>query len=89
MKEVGKYSKRVKHLKYKDHHNFSDDDIKKIVAEYKKLGEYKIILTTEKDYVRLKTFDYLREKIFYWPINVEIDNQEAFNQIINDYVRKN
>ncbi|WP_300670152.1 tetraacyldisaccharide 4'-kinase [Soonwooa sp.] len=89
VKEVGKYSKRVKHLKYKDHHNFSDDDIKKIVAEYKKLGEYKIILTTEKDYVRLKTFDYLREKIFYWPINVEIDNQEAFNQIINDYVRKN
>lgn len=89
VKEVGKYSKKVKHLKYKDHHNFSDDDIKKIVAEYKKLGEYKMILTTEKDYVRLKTFDYLRDKIFYWPINVEIDNQEAFNQIINDYVRKN
>jgi len=89
VKEVGKYSKKLKHLKYKDHHNFSDDDIKKIVAEYKKLGEYKMILTTEKDYVRLKTFDYLRDKIFYWPINVEIDNQEAFNQIINDYVRKN
>jgi len=89
VKEVGKYSKKIKHLKYKDHHNFSDDDIKKIVAEYKKLGEYKMILTTEKDYVRLKTFDYLRDKIFYWPINVEIDNQEAFNQIINDYVRKN
>lgn len=89
VKEVGKYSNKVTHLKYKDHHNFSDDDIKKIVSEYKKLGEYKIILTTEKDYVRLKTFDYLRDKIFYWPINVEIDNQEAFNQIINDYVRKN
>ncbi|MGX9987431.1 tetraacyldisaccharide 4'-kinase [Soonwooa purpurea] len=89
VKEVGKYSNKVTHLKYKDHHNFSDDDIKKIVSEYKKLGEYKIILTTEKDYVRLKTFDYLRDKIFFWPINVEIDNQEAFNQIINDYVRKN
>ncbi len=48
-----------------------------------------MILTTEKDYVRLKGFDYLREKLYYWPINVEIDRAEEFNQIIQDYVRKN
>ena len=54
--------------------------------EYKKLGEYKMILTTEKDYVRLKTFDYLRELIYYWPINVVIDNKEEFNRIIFDFV---
>ena len=47
-----------------------------------------MILTTEKDYVRLKGFDYLREKLYYWPINVEIDRAEEFNQIIQDYVRK-
>ena len=57
LKELGKYTQKVKHLKFKDHHNFTEDDIKKISAEYKKLGDYKIILTTEKDYVRLKTFD--------------------------------
>ena len=56
--------------------------------EYKKMGEYKVILTTEKDYVRLKTFDYLRDKIYYWPINVEIDKREDFNKIIQNYVRK-
>lgn len=39
--------------------------------------------------VRLKGFDYLREKLYYWPINVEIDRAEEFNQIIQDYVRKN
>ncbi len=88
LKEVGKYTQKVKHLKFKDHHNFTDEDIKKITAEYKKLGEYKLILTTEKDYVRLKTFDYLREKVFYWPINVEIDKPEDFNKIINDYIKQ-
>ncbi len=86
---LAKFSQRVKHLKFKDHHNFSDQDIKNILSEYKKLGEYKLILTTEKDYVRLKTFDYLRELVYYWPINVNIDNKEEFNQTILDYVRKN
>lgn len=89
LNHLAKFSQRVKHLKFKDHHNFSDQDIKTIIAEYKKLGEYKIILTTEKDYVRLKTFDYLREIVYYWPINVHIDRQEEFNQIILNYVSKN
>ena len=57
------------------------------MTEYKKLGEYKMILTTEKDYVRLKTFDYLRELVYYWPINITIDKKEEFNQMILDYVR--
>lgn len=84
-----KFTQKIKHLKFKDHHNFTDADIKNILAEYKKLGEYKLILTTEKDYVRLKTFDYLRDLVYYWPINVAIDKKEEFNQIILDYVRKN
>lgn len=85
---LAKFSQRVKHLKFKDHHNFSDEDIKKIVAEYKKLGEYKLILTTEKDYVRLKTFDYLRDLVYYWPINVNIDRKEEFDRLILEYVSK-
>ena len=87
--ELKRYTQRIKHLKFKDHHAFSIADIENIKKEFQKLGEYKIILTTEKDYVRLKTFDYLREKLFYWPINVEIDKAEELNQIIEDYVRKN
>lgn len=89
VEHLAKFSQKVKHLKFKDHHNFTDQDIKNIVAEYKKLGDYKLILTTEKDYVRLKTFDYLRDIVYYWPINVIIDRQEEFNQTILDYVRKN
>ena len=87
LNHLAKFNQKVKHLKFKDHHNFTDADIKNIMAEYKKLGEYKMILTTEKDYVRLKTFDYLRELVYYWPINITIDKKEEFNQMILDYVR--
>ncbi|ROI08304.1 tetraacyldisaccharide 4'-kinase [Chryseobacterium sp. H3056] len=89
VKHLAKFSDRVKHLKFRDHHNFTDQDIKNILAEFKKLGEYKLILTTEKDYVRLKTFDYLRDLVFYWPINTTIDRKEEFNQTILNYVGKN
>ena len=86
---LAKFSQKVKHLKFRDHHNFSEDDIQNILKEYKKLGEYKLILTTEKDHVRLKTFDYIRELVYYWPINVQIDEQAEFNKIIENYVRQN
>lgn len=89
LKELSKYTQKVKHLKFRDHHSFTQEDVKKISEEYRKMGEYKLILTTEKDYVRLIGFDYFSEKLFYWPINVEINNKEEFNQIILDYVRKN
>ena len=65
------------------------EDIDKMLQEYKKLGEKKLILTTEKDYVRLMDFEKLTDKLFYWPINVEINNKEEFNQIILNYVREN
>ncbi len=89
LKHLQNYSSKVTHLKFSDHHNFSDKDIDHILSEYKKLGEYRLILTTEKDFVRLKTFDYLRDLIYYWPINVTIENQGQFHQTILDYVRKN
>lgn len=89
VKEIKKYQPKFKHLTFKDHHSYTEDDVKKILTAYKKMGDYKILLTTEKDFVRLKTFDYLREEIFYLPINVLIDKPLAFNEIILNYVRKN
>lgn len=86
-KELHRYTSRIKHLQYRDHHPFSIEDIEEIKKEYEKLGPYKIILTTEKDYVRLKTFDYLREKLFYWPINMEIDRPEEFKQTIFTFIQ--
>lgn len=87
LEHLDRFSKKVTHLKYRDHHNFSDADIAQILVEYEKLGEYKIILTTEKDYVRLKTFDAVRHLVFYWPINVVIDRKEEFNQVILHFIQ--
>lgn len=88
VEHLKRFSPNFKHLKYKDHHHFTEKDIKKIFSEYKKMGKYKLILTTEKDFVRLKLYEHLRDYLYYWPIETRIDQQEKFNQIILDYVRK-
>src|SRR5690606_41460111 len=53
-------------LKYPDHHNFSDKEIEEI----KNKANGKIIVTTEKDYVRIKDkFD--SNQLYYLPIKTE------------------
>ncbi|MFD2543503.1 tetraacyldisaccharide 4'-kinase [Lacinutrix gracilariae] len=66
------------HLHYKDHYDFTDEDIALFSAQ-------KFIVTTEKDYVRLLPFN-LQDKVFYLPIEVELDNAEAFNSSVLDFV---
>ncbi|WP_372745638.1 tetraacyldisaccharide 4'-kinase [Lutibacter sp.] len=72
---------KFKHLKFKDHHNFSAKDI----AEIKKLQTNNtILLTTEKDYVRI--FDKL-ENLYYLPIETKfINRKDDFDIIIKKYV---
>jgi len=73
-------------LKFGDHHNFSKTDVQLINDKLKQLkGEQKIILTTEKDYVRLKPL--LDKDLYYLPIQTKIMEEEKFNTKIIDYVR--
>ena len=54
LKFLEKKNCKVNHLKFPDHHNFSSQDIQKIQAKYAELtSAKKIVLTTEKDYMRL------------------------------------
>lgn len=70
-------------MAFPDHHNFSESEITDIKN---KAGE-KIIVTTEKDFVRLKA-KILKNQLYYLPIKSQlIANQEAFDQTILDYVR--
>ncbi|MEO5642744.1 MAG: tetraacyldisaccharide 4'-kinase [Bacteroidia bacterium] len=80
--------------RFKDHHEFLASDLlrlKEIFDEAK--GENKIILTTEKDAMRLQKpglADYLGNlPVYYVPIEVAFQDQDEidFNQQINDYVR--
>jgi len=68
------------HLDFQDHYNFKRKDIDN-------LKNKKIILTTEKDYTRLK--DKLdASKLFYLPISTEINNASDFNELIKQFVIK-
>lgn len=69
------FNKRVMH--YTDHHNFSRKDIADIEQRFRDMkGERKMIITTEKDAVRLAHNPYfpseLKPFIFYQPISVQM-----------------
>lgn len=71
------YPFKVKVCHYPDHHSFTRDDLRKIEAEFKALtGERKIILTTEKDAVRLAFNPYfpsaLKPLTYFLPIAVRM-----------------
>jgi len=72
-------------LTFPDHHHFEEKDL----SEIKLQAQGKIIITTEKDYVRLK--DQLpAEQLFYLPIKSEFLSGAAnFDKTILDYVGKN
>ena len=76
-----------KHLKYPDHHHFSLNDLEEINAAYESLSATnKIILTTEKDYVRifgkLKNLHYISIKTTF------ITHENEFDNLIKNYVEQ-
>lgn len=69
------FRKKVEH--FPDHHDFSRSDLKRITEKFKSMkGERKLIVTTEKDAVRLLHNPYfpqeLKPFVFYQPISVKM-----------------
>lgn len=69
------------HLKFGDHHNFTDSEIKG-------LNQKDLILTTEKDYMRLRR-SLSVEKLCYLPITVSIDREAEFLAAVEFFIKKN
>ncbi|TVZ27386.1 lipid-A-disaccharide kinase [Gillisia sp. Hel_I_86] len=68
-----------KHLNFPDHHNFSSEEINKIDLS-------KLVITTEKDFMRLKG-EVALDKLFYLPIKMKfIQNTDGFNKQISSYI---
>ncbi len=90
-----KYSQDIKHLKFADHSEYTENRLKKIVKAYDLINnEKKIIITTEKDAIKLREISeidkVLTRSTFYLPIEVKvIEKEEEFNEQIIQYVRKN
>lgn len=69
-------------IAFADHHHFSESEINSI----KNKSKEKIIVTTEKDFVRLNA-KILKKQLFYLPIKSKfVANDEAFDQTILNYV---
>ncbi|MCI4444055.1 MAG: tetraacyldisaccharide 4'-kinase [Lentimicrobium sp.] len=69
-------------LVYPDHHHFTENDIKNIENK----SQNKIIITTEKDFVRLKG-RIQKEQLFYLPIQSSfLSESENFDKTITNYV---
>ncbi|MFD2551864.1 tetraacyldisaccharide 4'-kinase [Bizionia sediminis] len=69
------------HLNFPDHHEFTALDI---AALEKKA----FLLTTEKDFMRLKVHKSLASKLYYLPIQAVITNSEAFEAAVLNYVKR-
>ena len=82
---------------FDDHHRFNDNDIDMILDGFDSvIGKNKIIVTTEKDLMRLTNSSYINKfenvPLFTIPIEVRFNDkkeEETFNNLIFDYVGKN
>jgi len=70
---------RFNHLEYTDHYNFKPSDIENLATKG-------LIITTEKDYVRLSNNNSLIDNLYYVPITTVIENAVDFNSLITSYV---
>lgn len=91
-----KYCDELEVMKFPDHHNYSQKDISGIIEAFEKIiRRNKVIVTTEKDAMRLIQPDIINHLIslpvFYIPITTELhkNDKTEFNKYIIDYVRKN
>ena len=80
----------VEHIRFKDHHTFTSKDIAEIHQKFNIFANSdKIIVTTEKDFMRLQNFKECKSDIYPWfyqPIITTISEQQKFKTYINGYV---
>ena len=71
-------------ISFSDHYNYSAKDIQKIELEYSD----RIIITTEKDYQKIKLINR-KNKWYYLQIEITfLDNEDSFKKIIRDTIIK-
>lgn len=82
-------------LKFPDHHNFNSSNINQILQKFEAINSTKkVIITTEKDSMRLKDMDLsdiMKEHLFYIPLKIKFLDSEGknFDDKIVTYVREN
>ena len=92
---IRRLTDKLEMLIFPDHHEFNTKDVHKIQQTFNNIANpSKIIVTTEKDAMRLLNpeIDTTIQKLpfFYLPIEIQIHHEEEkFNRLITEYVRVN
>ena len=88
--------KNIEHVRFPDHHQFTANDLETVKKIFNNIASAnKIILTTEKDAMRLKSPEFsdtlMNLPLFYIPIEIDFHDKdkEEFNEQIIHYVRAN
>lgn len=69
-------AERIEQISFRDHHNFSEKDIRMILS---RIRPYDLVVTTEKDYVRLRKYAQelsVLKQFYYLKIEFEICENE-------------
>lgn len=94
-KYISRFTEDIQEVKFADHHKFSNADIQQIEQKFGEISSSgKIIITTEKDSMRLKDLNLstqLKKYLFYIPLKIKFLDSEGkhFDDKIVTYVREN
>jgi tetraacyldisaccharide 4'-kinase len=93
---LNRFSKNIYMLDFPDHHAYNEKDIIHITETLDSIaGEKKIVITTEKDMIRLRETlnleEQFKEILFYLPIQIKFLEEQGtlFDQKILNYVGEN
>jgi tetraacyldisaccharide 4'-kinase len=95
IKHISQITTEVDTITFPDHHNYTENDLRIIMERFTRLkNPRKIIVTTEKDTVRLKQLDLsgdIKTVLYYLPIQVKFLDREGklFDKRIINYVGEN
>ena len=68
---------KFEHFEFSDHHEFSTQELNKISSK-------SMVLTTEKDFSRLKALNH--DALYYLPITTKMDKQDRFEHSVKEFI---
>ncbi|MFM7646148.1 MAG: tetraacyldisaccharide 4'-kinase [Sphingomonadales bacterium] len=88
---IEEHSATYHQLTFRDHHIFSIEDFKDIVREFERIpSSQRIIITTEKDAVRLEKFNVEIDNLPWYVLPIEhrflFDEQVVFDRLVIDFI---
>jgi tetraacyldisaccharide 4'-kinase len=93
---LGRMCNDLTTIEFKDHHQYTEQDLRNIMSKFDGLPtQKKILITTEKDVMRLRTPELnailKTMPIYYIPIEIDFhgDDKQSFDKSVLDYAEEN